>query len=193
MITKCSANQNMGYDFKKLKENIKEAEDWLKKEYSGLRTGIASPTILDGVLVEVYGSRMPINQVANIGIEDARVIRITPWDKTQSKAIEKAITVAELGVSVGVDDKGVRIFFPELTTDRRTLLIKTAKAKLEDTKIKIRGFRDDTWEEIQEKEKEGGMGEDDKFRYKNEMQKIVDDGNASLEALFAKKEKEINS
>ena len=183
----------MAYDFKKLKENIKAAEEWLKKEYSGLRTGIASPTILDGVVVEVYGSRMPINQVANIGIEDARVIRITPWDKTQSKAIEKAITVANLGVSVGIDDKGVRIFFPELTTDRRALLIKTAKAKLEDTKIKIRGFRDETWEEIQAKEKEGGMGEDDKFRYKAEMQKIVDDGNAGLEVLLAKKEKEINS
>ncbi|MFH1454977.1 MAG: ribosome recycling factor [bacterium] len=183
----------MGYDFKKLKENIKGAEEWLKKEYSGLRTGIASPTILDGVCVEVYGSRMPINQLANIGIEDARVIRITPWDKSQSKTIEKAITVANLGVSVGIDDKGVRIFFPELTTERRTLLIKTAKSKLEETKIKIRGFRDDTWEEIQAKEKEGGMGEDDKFRYKNEMQKIVDDGNTGLEVLLAKKEKEINS
>jgi len=183
----------MAYDFKKLKENIKGAEEWLKKEYAGLRTGIASPAILDGVLVEVYGSRMPINQLANIGIEDARVIRITPWDKGQSKAIEKAITVANLGVSVGIDDKGVRIFFPELTTERRALLVKTAKAKLEETKIKIRGFRDDTWEEIQAKEKEGGMGEDDKFRYKAEMQKIVDDGNASLEVLLAKKEKEINS
>jgi ribosome recycling factor len=183
----------MGYDFKKLKESIKGAEEWLKKEYSGLRTGVASPTILDAVQVEVYGTRMPINQVANIGIEDARVIRITPWDKTQSKAIEKAITVANLGVSVGIDDKGVRIFFPELTTERRTLLTKTAKAKLEETKIKIRGFRDDTWEEIQVKEKEGGMGEDDKFRYKNEMQKIVDEGNAVLEVLLVKKEKEINS
>jgi len=183
----------MAYDFKKLKENIKGVEEWLKKEYTGLRTGIASPTILDSVSVEVYGSRMPINQLANIGIEDARVIRITPWDKTQSKAIEKAITLANLGVSVGIDDKGVRIFFPELTTERRNLLAKTAKAKLEDAKVNVRGLRDDTWSEIEEKEKEGGMGEDDKFRYKKEMQKIVDDGNASLETLFIKKEKEVNS
>ena len=183
----------MAYDFKKIKENIKGAEEWLKKEYSGLRTGIASPSILDGVHVEVYGSRMPINQLANIGIEDARVIRITPWDKTQSKAIEKAITVAELGVSVGIDDKGVRIFFPELTTDRRTLLIKTAKAKLEDTKIKIRGFRDETLKDLEEKKKNAEMGEDDMFRYKAEMQKIVDEGNAGLEVLLVKKEKEINS
>ncbi len=183
----------MAYDFKKLKDNIKGSEEWLKKEYSGLRTGIASPNILDSVQVEVYGSRMPINQVASIGIEDARVIRITPYDKTQSKAIEKAITLANLGVSVGVDDKGVRIFFPELTGERRTLLIKTAKAKLEDAKVNVRSFRDNTWKEIEDMEKKGGMGEDDKFRYKKEMQKIVDDGNSSLEVLFSKKEKEINS
>ena len=183
----------MAYDFKKLKENIKSADEWLKKEYSGLRTGIASPNILDGVLVEIYGTRMPVNQVANIGIEDARVIRITPWDKTQSKAIEKAITVANLGVSVGIDDKGVRIFFPELTTERRALLIKSAKAKLEDTKVKIRGSRDETLKDIQDKHKKSEMGEDDMFRYKAEMQKIVDDGNKGLEILFEKKEKEINS
>lgn len=183
----------MAYNFKKLIDSIKGSEEWLKKEYSGLRTGIASPTILDSARVEVYGSRMPINQLANIGIEDARVIRITPWDKTQAKAIEKAITLANLNVSVGIDDKGVRIFFPELTGERRTLLIKTAKAKLEDAKVNVRSFRDDTWNEVEEEEKKGGMGEDDKFRYKKEMQKIVDDGNASLEALFLKKEKEINS
>ena len=183
----------MAYDFKKLKENIKGAEEWLKKEYSGLRTGIASPSILDGVVVEVYGSHMPINQVANIGIEDARVIRITPWDKSQAKAIEKAITVAELGVSVGADDKGVRVFFPELTGERRQLLIKTAKAKLEDAKVNVRGYRDDILKDIQGKHKEGEMGEDDMFRSKEEMQKIVDAGNASLEAWFEKKEKEINS
>ena len=183
----------MAYDFKTLKENIKNAEEWLKKEYSGLRTGIASPTILDGVTVEVYGSRLPINQVANIGIEDARVIRITPWDKTQAKAIEKAITVAELGVSVGSDDKGVRVFFPELTGDRRILLLKSAKAKLEETKIKIRGSRDETLKDLEDKKKNAVMGEDDMFRYKAEMQKIVDDGNAGLEVLLVKKEKEINS
>lgn len=183
----------MAYDFKKLKESIKDVEEWLKKEYTGLRTGVASPAILDGVLVEVYGSHMPINQLANIGIEDARVIRITPWDKSQAKAIEKAITVAELGVSVGADDKGVRVFFPELTTERRGLLIKTAKAKLEDAKVNIRGHRDATLKDIQAKEKDGEMSEDDMFRSKDEMQKIIDAGNASLEILFEKKEKEINS
>ncbi|MFA6340814.1 MAG: ribosome recycling factor [Candidatus Paceibacterota bacterium] len=183
----------MAYDFKALKEKMKGAEEWLKKEYMTLRTGIASPSVLDGIFVESYGSRMPINQVANIGVEDIRVIRITPWDKSLAKEIEKAITGANLGVSVSMDDKGVRVFFPELTSDRRTILIKTAKAKLEDVRLNVRKMRDDVWTDIQAKEKEGGMGEDDKFRYKTEMQKLIDDANKNLEVLFEKKEKEINS
>ncbi len=183
----------MAYDFKVLKEKTKGIEEWLKKEYMTLRTGIASPSILDTVQLEVYGTRMPINQIANISVEDARVIRVNPYDKSQTKEIEKAITVANLGVSVGVDDKGVRIFFPELTGDRRALLIKTAKGKLEDSRANLRGLRDDTMKDIDKKEKEGGMGEDDKFRYKNETQKIVDECSRNLETLFTKKEKEINS
>jgi ribosome recycling factor len=183
----------MAYDFKILKEEIRGVEEWLKKEYMTLRTGIASPSVLDGVHIDSYGTRLPLNQVANIGIEDARTLRITPWDKNQTKEIEKAITIANIGVSVGVDEKGVRVFFPELTGERRELLIKTAKAKLEDAKINVRGLRDNVWADIQEKEKDGDIGEDDKFRYKSEMQKIIDEANNNLESLLVKKEKEINS
>jgi len=181
------------YDFKNLKEKIREVEDWLKKEFMSLRTGIASPSILDVVQVEVYGSRMPINQLSNISVEGARVLRIAPYDKSQTKEIEKAIILANLGISTGIDDKGIRVFFPEITGEKRTLLIKTAKSKLEDAKNNIRRLRDETWKDIEKKEKEGGMGEDDKFRYKNEMQKIIDENNKNLEALFLKKEREINS
>lgn len=183
----------MAYNFSILKEKIKVVQDWLVKEYTTLRTGIASPAILDGVQVEAYGSRMHLNQVASVSVEDARVIRIAPYDKTQSREIEKAITDANLGVSVGVDDKGVRIFFPEVTGDKRALLVKTAKSKLEDARINLRKARDETMKDIEAQEKKGGMGEDDKFRYKNEMQKIIDDANKNLEMLFEKKEKEINS
>jgi ribosome recycling factor len=181
------------YDFKELKENVKGVESWLAKEYMTLRTGIASPAILDGVHVESYGARLPLNQVASIGIEDARVIRITPYDKSQAKEIEKAVTLANLGVSVGADEKGVRIFFPELTGERRELLLKTAKAKLEDARVNLRSFRDDVWVDIQKMEKDGDLTEDEKFRAKTDMQKIIDDTNASLEVLLVKKEKEINS
>lgn len=183
----------MQYDFKPLKEKMQGVADWLKKEYAVLRTGIATPAVLDAVEVEAYGSRMKLNQVASIGVEDARVIRIAPYDKTQAKEIEKAITAANLGVSVAADDKGLRIIFPALTGENRAVLVKTAKAKLEDARIRVRALRDEAWAGIQAKEQEGGMGEDDKFRFKNEMQKIVDDGNKALETLFEKKEKEIAS
>ena len=182
----------MLYDFKKLKDEIKRVDEWLKKEFQSIRTGMASPALLDGVQVESYGQRMPVNQLANIGIEDAKSIRITPWDKSQTKEIEKAIIAANLGVSVMVDDKGLRVIFPDLTSERRTLLLKTAKSKMEDARESLRGIRDVIWNEIQAKEKLGGMGEDDKFRLKNEMQKMIDEANKNLEAIFTKKEKEIS-
>lgn len=183
----------MTYDFKILKEKAKGVEDWLRKEYMVIRTGMASPAILDNVLVESYGQRMQINQVGSIAIEDARVLRISAWDKSQTKEIEKAITAANLGVSVQTDDKGVRVFFPELTSERRDLLKKTAKSKLEDARVSLRSIRDEVWDDIQEKEKEGGMGEDEKFRFKNEMQKIIDETSQSLETILEKKEKEIDN
>ena len=182
----------MLYDFKKLKTEIKNIEEWLKKEFLSIRAGMASPALLDGVMVESYGQKMPINQVANIAIEDARTLRISPWDKGQSKEVEKAILLGNLGVSVTVDDKGLRVFFPELTAERRTILLKLAKSKMEDARVSLRSIRDVVWNDIQAKEKLGGMGEDDKFRLKNEMQKNIDDANKSLEAIFAKKEKEVS-
>ena len=86
----------MLYDFKKLKDEVKGVEEWLKKEFLSIRTGMASPALLDGVLVEVYGQKMPINQMASVNIEDARSLRISPWDKAQTKEIEKAILIANL-------------------------------------------------------------------------------------------------
>jgi len=181
----------MAYNFSPFKQAVKETEEWLKKEFSSIRTGRATPAILDGVSVEAYGSNMPINQVANISIEDARMIRITPWDMSQAKPIEKAILVSDLGLSVTVDDKGLRVVFPELTTDRRSALVKIAKQKLEDAKITMRGEREKVLKDIDKQEKEGFMGEDEKFRLKTELQKMIDDSGRLLEDLFGKKEKEI--
>jgi ribosome recycling factor len=181
----------MQYDFTKLKNKIKETEDWMKKEYTGIRTGMASPQLLDSIQVESYGQRMPLNQVGSVSIADPKSLLVTPWDASQVKAVEKAITVANLGVSLKTDEKGVRVFFPELTSERREMLMKVAKEKLEQGKITLRTTRDETVKEIEAKEAEGGMGEDDKFRFKAEMQKLVDAGNAALESVFVKKEKEI--
>ena len=163
----------------------------MKKEYTGIRTGMASPQLLDSVQVESYGQRMPLNQVGSVSIADPKSLLVTPWDASQVRAVEKAITVANLGVSLKTDEKGVRVFFPELTSDRRELLMKLAKEKMEQAKITLRTVRDEVVKDIDVKEKEGGMGEDDKFRFKAEMQKLVDGGNAALEEILVKKEKEI--
>lgn len=182
----------MAYNFSLFKQNLKGIEEWLKKEFTTIRTGRATPAIFDGVIVEAYGSQMPINQVANISIEDARMIRITPWDLSQTKAIEKGIIISDLGLSVSVDDKGLRVAFPELTSERRVALIKIAKQKLEDARITMRGEREKVLKDIDSKEKSGEISEDEKFRLKTELQKILDDTNRMLDEIFVKKEKEIS-
>jgi ribosome recycling factor len=134
---------------------------------------------------------MPLNQVGGVSVEDARTLRISPWDTTQVKAIEKAIVDANLGVGVGSDDKGVRVSFPELTGERRTQLIKIMKEKLEEARVKLRSARGDTISVLEKSEKEGALSKDDLFRQKAEVQKIVDQGNEAFDAITKKKEEEI--
>lgn len=179
------------YDFSNLKSKIKETEAWLSNEFSQIRTGRATPSMLDSVHVEAYGSTLPINQVAGVSLEDARTIRITPWDMSMAKAVEKAIMAANLGVSVMLDEKGARVVFPPLTTETRTQFIKIAKQKLEDAKVAIRHERNKVNEDLQTKKKNGEMGEDDMMRQKNEMEKIVKEGMDKLEVATGKKEAEI--
>ena len=181
----------MSYDFKPFEKRIKEIEERAVKELSGIRTGRAAPAILDVVLVESYGTRVPIVQIATVNVEDARTIRITPWDMGNAKEIEKAITVANLGLSVGADEKGIRVSFPELTSDRRSQLLKLAKEKVEELRTELRAARDHVWNDIQKQEKDKLMTEDDKFRSKDEMQKRVDAANKNFDAALERKEKEI--
>lgn len=181
------------YDFKKYKAGLAAKEDWLKKEFFAIRTGRATATLLDSVSVDAWGSRMPLNQVATVSVEDARTLKINPFDVGQSSSIEKSINAADLGVSVLVNASGMRVIFPELTGERRELLVKQAKKKLEEAKISLRKERDDVWGEIQMQEKSGGMSEDDKFRLKDEMQKYFDDTQKKLEKMTVDKEAEIKS
>ena len=183
----------MAYNFNPFKQKLKETEDWLKKELASVRTGRATPALLDGVQVESYGQRMNLNQIGSITTEDARTLRVSVWDASQTKDVEKAITAANLGVSVGTDEKGVRVFFPELTSERRAILNKLVKEKLEAARVALRGERDRVSKNIDAKEKSEGMGEDEKFRYKNDMQKLIDDANKQLDQIAAAKEKEISS
>ena len=181
----------MAYDFKPLETKLAAAKEWLGREYQGLRTGRAAPAILDGIAVQAYGSMMPLKQVATIGVEDARSLRVQAFDPSIIKDIERAITAADLGVGIGSDAAGVRVSFPELTGDRREQLIRLAKAKLEDARTTVRQAREECWKDIQDQEKEGALTEDDKFRLKEEMQKKVEAMNEELEKAFAKKESEM--
>lgn len=181
----------MAYDFSKLKTSVKETEEWLVKEFTGIRTGRATSALLSSVKAEAYGSRTPLEGLASISVEDARTLRIIPWDKDVLKAIEKAITEADLGVGTSVDEAGIRVIFPELTAERRTMLSKLAHEKAEQARVTLRGHRSETIKDIEAAEKEGGMGKDDVHRYKEEVQKMIDTGTASLEALLKKKEEEI--
>ncbi len=181
----------MIYNFTPFKQKSTEIHEWLLREFAGIRTGRASPAILDGVLVEAYGSQMPVSQLATIATEEARMIRISPWDTTQTKPIEKAIIASGLGLSVTVDGVSLRVIFPELTADRRVALLKIAKQKLEDAKTTLRGERERVIKDIDAQEKSGTISEDEKFRFKTELQKMVDEAGRKLEEIFGKKEKEI--
>ncbi|HET9641644.1 MAG TPA: ribosome recycling factor [Candidatus Paceibacterota bacterium] len=180
----------MAYDFSKLKTNVKETEEWLGRELAGVRTGRATPTLLDGVKAEAYGSRTPLRELGSISVEDARTLRIIPWDKGVVKAIEKGITDADLGVGVSIDDQGLRVSFPELTSERRQQLRKIAGDKTEQARVALRQHRTDAIKEIESLQKEG-MSEDQVKRDKAELQKLIDAGNDALAAALKKKEDEI--
>ncbi|OHA97963.1 MAG: hypothetical protein A3E02_00980 [Candidatus Zambryskibacteria bacterium RIFCSPHIGHO2_12_FULL_38_34] len=182
---------NHMFNFSELKEKSKDIENWLARELSVIRTGRATPAILDFVQVEAYGSRMSIKELANIVVEDVKTVRIEPWDVSVGKNIEKSINSSSLGLSVTPFENGLRVIFPELTAERREQFIKVARQKFEEAKVSLRTLRDKTGKAIEDKEKSGGMGEDDKFRFKEEMQKIIDESNRKLQDLTEKKEKEI--
>ncbi len=181
------------FDFKEFDTKIAGAKEWLAKEYRGLRTGRAAPAILDGVMVSAYGSMMPLKQVGNVSVEDARTLRVSAYDAGLLKDIERGITAANLGVGTSSDGSSVRVSFPELTSERREQLVKLAKQKLEEARTTVRLARDEAWKIIQEREREGTLTEDDKFTLKDDLQKRVDKTNDELEAAFDSKESEMSS
>jgi ribosome recycling factor len=181
----------MAYDFSDFKKQLTNIEEWLKKEFAGLRTGRATITLLDSVFVEAYGSKMPINQSASLSVEDPRTIRVSPWDKSLVGPMEKAITLADLGVSTVADGEGLRVIFPALTTENREKLVKVAKNKMEEAKISVRNDRGDVIKGIESAQKNGELPEDDAKRAKDNVQKMVDEANKKLEEIFKQKEEEI--
>lgn len=179
------------YNFNQTKEAFLGAQNWLASEYKSLHTGKASPVILDSIMVDSYGTSMPVKNVASISIEDSKTLRVVPWDKSQLKGIEKAVIDAGIGLSVVSDSEGLRVIFPALTTETRQKMVKVLKELLEEARISIRKEREKAQDDIRNKEKASELTEDEKFRSLDELQKLVDEANKNLEDLFNKKEAEV--
>jgi ribosome recycling factor len=173
------------------KKDLNETLDFLKKELAKLRTGVASPSMVENILVDYYGAKTPLKHAANINVPEPRLITISPWDKGTIAAIEGAIRQADLGLNPASDGQVVRIPIPPLTEERRKDLVKVLNQKAEEARISIRAAREDVGKEIQRLEKEGQISEDDKFKGKDKLQETVDEYNKKVEDIREKKEKEI--
>ncbi|MFW0870890.1 MAG: ribosome recycling factor [Patescibacteria group bacterium] len=173
------------------KDKLDAVALWLQKEYQTIRTGQASPAILDGITVEAYGVKTPLAQIAAVSIEGTQSLLVSPYDKNQIKQLEKAFYEADLGLSIVSGEAGVRVIFPNLTAERRVMLIKLAREKLEKARVSVRQERDSYWSDIQSQHKEGEISEDEKFSKKEEMEELVKGSNDRLDQLFKNKESEI--
>ncbi|MBU4353146.1 ribosome recycling factor [Candidatus Parcubacteria bacterium] len=183
----------MPYNFSIIKNKAEKIKEWLKNEISSLRASRANPALIENIMVESYGSKMPLKHISAISVEDAKTLRVSPWDASALKNIEAAIGASNLGVQPIVDKQTIRIILPELSEERRKSLLKLLGEKLEESKISLRKDREEVWKDIQEKEKKGEIPEDDKFRFKDELQKIIDKTSEELEEIAERKEKEIQA
>jgi len=175
----------------KLKEDLEKNNDYFRDEIVTLNVGRATPSIIEDIMVDYYGTPTPLKQVATINIPDSRNILIQPWDKGQLKEIEKAINSAQLGFNPMNDGVAVRITIPQPTEERRKDLVKHLHDLLEKAKVSLRSIREEAIKEIKRMEKDKEIGEDERFTKQDEIQKIVDEYNKKLEEETEKKEKEI--
>lgn len=176
-----------------VESRMKKSIQNLTKEFSSIRTGRANPAIFEGVKVEVYGSEMPLNQVATISCPEPRLVVIQPWDKSNLQAIEKAILKSNLSLTPNNDGNIIRIQIPELTEERRKEYVKLIKQKAEECKIAIRNIRRDGNDMIKNLEKSKEISEDEAKNGLDKVQKITDKFVAQVDDLTQKKEKEIMS
>lgn len=173
-------------------EKMAKTEEVVLKEFAAVRTGKASPGLVENIMVEVYGgSQMRIRELAGITTPESRVIAITPWDKSTLGAIEKAIQKANLGLNPSVDRTLIRIVLPELSTERRQEFSKIAKKMAEDGRVAVRHVRRDAIEELKKLGKAGGVTEDEEKQAEKEIQKLTDQYIGKIDTHLAHKEKEI--
>jgi len=179
------------YDINEIKRRMQGASASLKTELSGLRTGRASSHLLDPVMVDAYGSQMPLVQCASVTVPEPRLIAVSVWDKSLVKAVEKAIVDSNLGLSPATEGQTIRLRIPELNEERRKELVKIAHKYAETARVAVRHVRRDAMDLIKKLEKDHAISKDDHERYSAEIQKATDAGISEIDHLLAGKEKEI--
>lgn len=175
------------------RESFEKAIDHLEAEISTLRTGRATPALVEGIMVDAYNMKQPLKAVASITVQDAKNILVEPWDKTIIQAVENAIRNSDVGVNPVGDGAVIRIPLPELTQDRRIDLIKILHKKLEACRITIRKIREEVRNDIDKAEKAKEIGEDDRYVHQEEVEKMVKEYNLKAKEIGEKKEIEINT
>ena len=165
--------------------------DSTRHEFSSIRTGRASPALLDRIEVDYYGTRTPLKQLAGISASEARLLTVTPYDKSSIKAIEKGIMESDVGLTPSNDGNVIRLTIPELTEERRKELVKVVRRIAEDGRVAIRNVRRDVMHDLRELKGEGEVGKDDEHRAEVELQKLTDARIGELDSALSAKEKEI--
>jgi ribosome recycling factor len=173
------------------RERMSKSVESVKGEMSTVRTGRASPHLLDRIVVDYYGAETPLNQLANIATTDARLLTLTPYDKSSIPAIEKAILEADVGLTPNNDGSVVRLQVPELTEERRKEMVRIVHSVAEDGRVAVRNIRRDVMGDLRELKDEGEVGEDDEHRAETELQKVTDGAVSEIDALMKGKEEEI--
>src|SRR4051812_6187564 len=170
------------------KEKMHGAVTHLQEEFSSIRTGRATPALVDKLKVDYYGSEVPLQQLAGFSVPEARVLVIAPYDKGAMKAIEKAIQASDLGVNPSNDGTVIRVTFPELTGERRKDLVKVVKKQAEEARVAVRNVRRHIRQEL---EKDGDISDDEVSRIEKDLEKVTHDVVAEIDTLAARKEKEL--
>ena len=173
------------------KEQIHKSLEHLKQDISSLRTGRATPAIVEDIMIEAYGMKQPLKALASISVLDAKTLAIEPWDKSIIAAVDSGLRLSDLGINPVNDGKVIRLPLPELSQERRKELIKVLHAKLENARIVIRKIREEARELIDMQEEERMIGEDQKYKFHEEIEKMAKEANEKIKEIGEEKEKEI--
>ena len=170
---------------------MEQALSHLKEDLAGIRTGRATPAVLNRITVEYYGTPVPLNQLASMSVPEPRLLQVQPFDKNSIGAIEKAIMTSDLGITPSNDGNVIRLAFPQLTEERRKELVKQVHHRAEEGRVAVRNIRRHAKEEMEKLEREGGISEDDLIRAEKELQKLTDRFVAEVDQIQGHKEQEL--